>query len=133
MTFMGEVHGSSYSEKVVKCLCDARCLNAEGPDCNCECNGQNHGIGMLGLIIEDKAMGRVNVTPQKEESKHYRWAQEYNSICDEINRAIKEKKLKWSQITEYKRARDIAIHSLRMKRLWAILGKTYLAEGEIEI
>jgi len=27
--------------------CDARCLNAKGPDCSCSCNGANHGMGLL--------------------------------------------------------------------------------------
>ena len=24
--------------------CDERCTSAKGPDCNCSCNGANHGI-----------------------------------------------------------------------------------------
>jgi len=26
-------------------VCDARCMNAFGPDCECSCGGANHGAG----------------------------------------------------------------------------------------
>lgn len=32
----------SYSEEHV---CDARCMNAKGPNCDCSCGGANHGRG----------------------------------------------------------------------------------------
>jgi len=38
--------------------CDARCYNAEGPDCDCCCGGANHGIGLkqakanMGSVLE---------------------------------------------------------------------------------
>lgn len=25
--------------------CNAKCYNARGPDCHCQCNGTNHGVG----------------------------------------------------------------------------------------
>lgn len=25
--------------------CDARCINAKGPSCDCSCGGENHGAG----------------------------------------------------------------------------------------
>jgi hypothetical protein len=28
-------------------ICDARCLNAKGQDCICECGGENHGKSFL--------------------------------------------------------------------------------------
>jgi hypothetical protein len=34
----------SYSESHV---CDARCLNAVGPSCECSCGGANHGAGHI--------------------------------------------------------------------------------------
>lgn len=27
--------------------CDSRCMNAKGPDCECQCAGKNHGINHL--------------------------------------------------------------------------------------
>lgn len=33
--------------------CDAKCYNAEGPDCHCICGGANHGVGSK-IAIEDR-------------------------------------------------------------------------------
>lgn len=30
--------------------CDARCVNAKGPDCVCACGGANHGAGWTGGV-----------------------------------------------------------------------------------
>ena len=30
--------------------CDARCLSAHGPSCECQCGGKNHGAGNAALI-----------------------------------------------------------------------------------
>lgn len=33
-----EIHARKTAHK-----CDARCINATGPNCNCSCGGENHG------------------------------------------------------------------------------------------
>ena len=43
------VHEIQYFEKwtgpiETDCPCDVRCTSAIGPECNCACNGANHGI-----------------------------------------------------------------------------------------
>jgi len=30
--------------------CDAKCYNAESPDCHCICGGKNHGVGLKKAI-----------------------------------------------------------------------------------
>lgn len=36
---------SSYNSSGLVGRCDARCYNAEHPDCHCICGGRNHGVG----------------------------------------------------------------------------------------
>ena len=33
--------------------CDAKCYDAEGPDCHCICGGANHGVGSK-IALEDR-------------------------------------------------------------------------------
>jgi len=40
----GNVVKGTYSESY---KCDARCMNAKGEDCQCQCAGANHGINHL--------------------------------------------------------------------------------------
>ena len=28
-------------------VCDGKCYNAQGPDCDCICGGLNHGVGFI--------------------------------------------------------------------------------------
>lgn len=35
--------------KVTDHVCDARCMNAKGQDCECQCGGENHGKSYLGI------------------------------------------------------------------------------------
>lgn len=39
-----------------RCACDARCTNAPGPCCECQCGGENHGTGRV-VPIEIDAGG----------------------------------------------------------------------------
>ncbi len=36
--------------------CDARCYNADGPDCDCICGGRNHGAGLEQALEETREM-----------------------------------------------------------------------------
>jgi len=46
MTTLIEAHNSS------GCIgrCDAKCYNAEHPDCQCICGGANHGVGLAKAV-----------------------------------------------------------------------------------
>src|SRR5690606_7250206 len=47
--------------------CDNRCLNARGPNCDCKCNGRNHGIGLAGIVEMTFDGGAVILRPLKPE------------------------------------------------------------------
>ena len=51
---IGMVGGSGRLESdAVRSVCDDRCTNAQGPECWCQCGGQNHGSKMVVRIIRD--------------------------------------------------------------------------------
>lgn len=56
---MGRVHAATLVKGSAQCVCDARCTCAMGPHCDCQCGGENHGIGMAGFVIVDKVVGSV--------------------------------------------------------------------------
>ena len=43
--YMGRVQGDKLKRTEERCACDARCTNAQGPVCDCQCGGLNHGTG----------------------------------------------------------------------------------------
>jgi len=45
--YLGKVQGDKLLQTVDKCPCDGRCTGAKGPNCDCQCNGDNHGTGRL--------------------------------------------------------------------------------------
>lgn len=52
--------------------CDAKCYDAEGPDCDCICGGMNHGVGLREAInisrntIEDIKENYGTLNPELE-------------------------------------------------------------------
>jgi hypothetical protein len=53
MWHMGEVKGQRLVKKELLTPCDARCTNAEGPHCDCQCQGANHGSRALVQVVKD--------------------------------------------------------------------------------
>lgn len=53
----GRLHPSGrrvhYSKKPSMHVCNAKCMGAMGPDCECSCGGKNHGAGFIasGLLF----------------------------------------------------------------------------------
>lgn len=62
MTVMGKVQGQHLVRKELLTPCDARCTGAEGPSCNCQCGGKNHGTKALVEMVFD-AGGIPKVRP----------------------------------------------------------------------
>lgn len=65
--FMGHVHGDYWkkTETVETCKCNELCAVARGPNCNCACDGANHGHG-LETVERITAAGKVRaarITP----------------------------------------------------------------------
>src|SRR5437764_863340 len=38
-------------------ICNAKCYNAKGPDCDCMCGGVNHGVGEMQARENCRSMG----------------------------------------------------------------------------
>ena len=43
--------------------CNAKCYNARGPDCNCLCNGVNHGVGEQQARENSRKIGLIWKAP----------------------------------------------------------------------
>ena len=78
---LGEVHQSTWVETGIRCVCDDRCTNAQGPNCECSCGGVNHGIGSKGDIEYVRATGKVKVTPKDAATiaKHLAQSEEFKA------------------------------------------------------
>ena len=74
---MGRVSADRLVHEGVRCACDMRCTHARGPDCNCQCNGANHGTHAVvryridnGAAIippqPDLAQRRANVADEQQ-------------------------------------------------------------------
>ena len=50
--FMGQVSGNRLISEKDRCPCDDRCTSARGPNCECSCGGENHGIGWVTIVID---------------------------------------------------------------------------------
>ncbi len=49
--FLGPVtRVAHYARTEVVPKCDGRCVNAQGPTCDCPCGGENHGTGLAGYV-----------------------------------------------------------------------------------
>lgn len=48
LEYMGRVQAGRLVEEREVCKCDGRCIFASGPNCDCNCRGENHGSGWLG-------------------------------------------------------------------------------------
>lgn len=68
-------------------VCDARCTNATGPNCDCQCGGEHHGSGRV-VTVETADLGAARLTPVDEGAQIAR-AQEYRSARDELDGAIR--------------------------------------------
>lgn len=59
VTFMGVVHGDTYTQTANRAPCDGRCTHAMGPTCDCGCGGVNHGTGrVVSTVVKE---GKVKV------------------------------------------------------------------------
>jgi hypothetical protein len=133
MEHMGYVTQSKWFNKTEeKCACDERCTHAQGPSCDCKCNGANHGTGMTIEIITET--GKIRIKEISPEA--IRRAEEFRAakakMSDTFNHRfgeLYEKKRQgifidgdeywaWQRaIATYNRACFGKIHSRRMKKI----------------
>src|SRR5690606_40910624 len=119
--------------------CDDRCLNARGPNCDCKCNGRNHGIGLAGIVEMTFDGGAVILRPLKPEESIKR-AQEYRAAKAAVEQALSDvfgrywdayragqyipnSGIYWALkawTAEYADARVLRTHKNRVKRLYQL-------------
>lgn len=66
--YMGVTRRDYLVKQELRCACDGRCTNAIGPNCDCQCGGENHGTGRVVLV--DKEHGpipQLKIDPQARE------------------------------------------------------------------
>ena len=54
--------------KVIR-RCDARCYNAKGQDCECMCDGDNHGKGFIGAVLNVTDNGSIEKANERLKEK----------------------------------------------------------------
>ena len=72
---MGRVHRARLVRDAVVSVCDFRCTNAKGPECNCHCGGENHGSHAVVQVTHDAGpLPRYELTPDRGRALEYRVA-----------------------------------------------------------
>ena len=91
MTYMGRVSQSRLTRTEERCACDARCTNAVGPSCDCQCGGVNHGTKAVVTVTVDA--GPVPVANVRPTAQALWDLKEYQALratlkaeLDELNR-----------------------------------------------
>lgn len=119
--------------------CDDRCLNARGPNCDCKCNGKNHGIGLAGIVEMTFDGGAVILRPLKPEESVKR-AEDYRTAKAAVEQALTDvfgrywnayragqyipnSGIYWALkawTAEYADAQSLRTHKNRVKRLYQL-------------
>ncbi len=120
--YMGRVERSRLVETVERCPCDARCTFARGPNCECQCGGDNHGQGILVEFIRDA--GPVPVLrptasglAAKQTAKEFREA--YAKALVEFQTIESRRGGRVFSITDYNRSRTLyaSLNAARKSRV----------------
>lgn len=86
--YMGKVRGRFYTktETVTDCQCNQICAHARGPNCECDCGGSNHGLGVM-LVLKETARGKVReARATKKAVAHSEW---YRAKVAELTEALR--------------------------------------------
>ncbi len=123
--YMGEVHGDKYQKTGTKSACDDRCTKASGPNCDCMCNGINHGTGKLvSVIVSEGKVKAVGLTPEDiERAEKYRMLRDYAQSL----MATKQSHMIYYAKRELNHIIDMKKYDLRMQKL-----VTFIAEQSKE-
>jgi hypothetical protein len=83
MEYLGEVCRDSLVRRELRVPCDARCTNAIGPHCECQCGGENHGSHRLvEVVVETGKAPRFRV-PENARAR----AEEYRELLRAVRSA----------------------------------------------
>lgn len=85
---MGRVKRHRLVEGAMGTPCDARCTNASGPKCDCQCDGANHGSKMIVFFERDLGgVPRVVSSDADREKRHAR-RDEYARLVSEAQAVL---------------------------------------------
>ena len=133
--YLGEVRGDAYTRLEDRCPCDRRCTDASGPNCECQCGGENHGAGLSADVTVIADSGKVKITPPGDNSKHIRQAEEFRAAVGEAKARLARlphweeytrgqwigDKRAWLKcnlaLTQYRKAKQYKTHPKRIKAL----------------
>lgn len=79
-------------KEVEKSVCDARCTNATGPNCNCKCDCANHGTGRVVKVIKTGALPKFEYSPDIQESAVLRGT-DYRQLIADLKKGIADAQL----------------------------------------
>jgi hypothetical protein len=86
LRMMGEVRRHRVVNVELHTPCDGRCTGAQGPACDCQCGGENHGSMRVVKVVTD--LGPARVTAVDGDVQIAR-AQEYRQLVIEVDEAIR--------------------------------------------
>ena len=131
MHYMGRVEQTRLKIDTVRCLCDARCTFATGPNCECSCGGVNHGKGVVVEVTIDA--GKVPTAQIKPTAQVLYDLKQYRTLRDQLQAELNDVRQHHSG-PSYLRSRILyaalqsaaskTSHAGRMKALKAATGNT---------
>lgn len=76
--------------QTIDCPCDERCTCAVGPNCDCRCGGQNHGIGIMWktIVVGDTVkLEAAGDRASRDSAKHSARGREWQALVARYHRA----------------------------------------------
>ena len=126
LEYMGQAKRARLTIETLGCPCDERCTHARGPNCECQCNGANHGSGIV-CVIERDMGGVPTLKPQNVDACRRR-AAEFDQARAEVIARIKANVPEWDAFCQrvtlpYDRWQECSIARDRLAR--ATMNKTH--------
>lgn len=84
LEYMGHVVKERIYQTNYVCPCDARCTNAAGPSCSCNCGGKNHGSGLVVAVeVDSGGIPTLRIDPKAAAKAH-----KYRELLTAVDAAI---------------------------------------------
>lgn len=148
LQFMGRVCVDRLVKDEVRCACDYRCIDAQGPVCSCKCGGENHGSGKVVEVVVDAGAVPI-VRARWDLSERLRKVEAYRAAVAEAEKRIDRRtggalsamkagqyvadKSAWWTATnaqkQLRHARELKVHKLRMAAIAKIAADTPAREN----
>lgn len=96
LEYMGRTQRARLVLDSTRCPCDDRCTSARGPDCECQCGGENHGSHMVvAFTIDQGGIPVAHITPDALAR-----AVEYRTLYDAAKDAIEQRYGAWFRLKQ---------------------------------